>query len=171
MAVIQVRLGITVISDCWTADRDLYAHGNMHNTARHSNGFVDGRPGAYTDTIECTRRLEKYPTLLTTGKRTTYIVYAIQPITYLRQDARLGVHLPRRHNRLERGLSSPNLAPLTVLPINRPFAWSLRSQNMYMRHSSKPSTLVINPWCFSLTPRTDDMLLPAAILPRTLEYC
>ena len=46
----------TVISDCWGAKRDLDVEGYTHRTVNHTTGFVDERTGAYTNTIDSTRR-------------------------------------------------------------------------------------------------------------------
>jgi len=47
-----IKLGTTIISDCWGAYRHLDAEGYTHCTVNHSIGFVDERTGAHTNTIE-----------------------------------------------------------------------------------------------------------------------
>ena len=50
--------GTTVISDCWSAYRDIQTYGytHTHPTVNHTIGFVDVRTGAHTKTIASTWR-------------------------------------------------------------------------------------------------------------------
>jgi len=47
-----IKTGTTVISDCWTAYRDLDAQGYTHHTVNHSTGFLYQRTGVHTNTIK-----------------------------------------------------------------------------------------------------------------------
>ena len=54
-----IEPGTTVVSDCWSAYRDVETHGHIHQTVNHTIGFVDQRTGAHTNTIESTWRRVK----------------------------------------------------------------------------------------------------------------
>jgi transposase-like protein len=54
-----IEPGITVISDCWGAYRNLDQQDYTHRTVNHSIGFVDQRIGTHTNTIESTWRRVK----------------------------------------------------------------------------------------------------------------
>jgi transposase-like protein len=43
MAVINdwIEPGTAVVSDCWSAYRDIQTHGYIHQTVNHTIGFVD----------------------------------------------------------------------------------------------------------------------------------
>jgi hypothetical protein len=51
-----IEPGTTLISDCWSAYRDIETHGYTHQTVNHTIIFVDERTGAHTNTIESTWR-------------------------------------------------------------------------------------------------------------------
>jgi len=75
MAVVEawIERGITVISDCCAAYRDLGAEGYTHRSVNHSTGSVDQRTGAHTNTIESTLAPCKgVPESLKTGRGTLY---------------------------------------------------------------------------------------------------
>ena len=56
MAVLRdwIEPGITVVSDCWLAYRDIETHCYTHKTVNHTISFVDSRTAAHTNTIEST---------------------------------------------------------------------------------------------------------------------
>jgi len=58
MAVLRdwIEPGTTVISDCWTAYRDIETHNYTHKIVNHTIGFVYVHTVAHTNTIESTWR-------------------------------------------------------------------------------------------------------------------
>jgi hypothetical protein len=58
MAVLHdwIEPGITVMSNCLSAYRDIETHGHTNKTVNHMIDFVDVPTGAHTNTIEITWR-------------------------------------------------------------------------------------------------------------------
>lgn len=67
--------GTTIISDCWAVYSSLRDEGYTHFTVNHSIPFVDETTGAYTNTIESTRKQVK--ALLSPYNRKADYVYFI----------------------------------------------------------------------------------------------
>ena len=86
MAVLRdwIEPGITVVSDCWYAYRDIETHCYTHKTVNHTISFVDVRTCTRTNTIENTCGVSRHFIITSRWWGTTSITW---PTKCLRRGA------------------------------------------------------------------------------------